>query len=65
MHNDLCRCIHVHCTGNDFSLKNSQMAYTNYVKLPILHHHFQGLKPYTIAKELQKEGISIGSNFSR
>ena len=39
--------------------KISQMAYTNYVKLRILHHHFQGLKPYTIAKELQKEGIRV------
>ena len=39
--------------------KNSQMAYTNYVKLRILHHHFQGLKQYTIAKELQKEGIRV------
>ena len=35
------------------------MAYTNYVKLRILHHPFQSLKLYTIAKEFQKEGIGV------
>lgn len=35
------------------------MAYTNYVKLRILHHHFRGLKPYSIAKALETEGIHV------
>ena len=34
-----------------------QMPYTNYTKLRIIHHHLQGLKPYTIAKALDEEGI--------
>ncbi len=36
-----------------------QMAYTNYVKLKILPNHFQGLKPYSIAKTLETEGIKV------
>ena len=35
------------------------MPYTNYVKLRILHHHFQDLKPYSIAKALETEGIQV------
>ena len=35
------------------------MAYSNYVKLRILHHHLQGLKPYSIAKALKTEGIQV------
>lgn len=35
------------------------MAYTNYVKLRILHHHFRGLKAYTTAKALKSEGIKV------
>lgn len=35
------------------------MAYTDYIKLRILHYHFQGLRPYTIAKVLDGEGIRV------
>ena len=35
------------------------MPYTNYVKLRIIHHHLCGLKPYTIAKVLEEEGIKV------
>lgn len=35
------------------------MPYTNYVKLRILHFYNQGLKPYTIAKVLDSEGIQV------
>ena len=35
------------------------MAYTNYIKLRILHHHLRGLKPYAIAKALETEGIQV------
>lgn len=35
------------------------MVYTTYVKLRILHHHFRGRKPYTIAKALEEEGITV------
>ena len=34
-----------------------QMVYTSYVKLHILHHHFQGHRPYTIARVLEEEGV--------
>ena len=36
-----------------------QMVYTTYVKLRILFHHFQGLKPYTIARVLEEEGVKV------
>ena len=36
-----------------------QMVYTSYVKLQILHHHFQGLKPYTITRMLDEEGVKV------
>ena len=36
-----------------------QIPYTNYIKLKILHHHFCGLKPYTIAQVLESEGIKL------
>ena len=36
-----------------------QMVYTSYVKLRILHHHFQGLKPYTVARMLDEEGVKV------
>ena len=35
------------------------MPYTNYVKLRILYFYQQGLKPYTIAKVLDNEGIHV------
>ena len=35
------------------------MPYTSYVKLRIIHHHLRGLKPYTIAKVLEEEGIKV------
>ena len=35
------------------------MAYSNYIKLRILHHHLQGLKPYSIDKALETEGIQV------
>ena len=36
------------------------MVYTTYVKLRILfHHYFQGLKPYTIARVLDNEGVKV------
>ena len=35
-----------------------QMVYTSYVKLRILHHHFQGHRPYTIARVLE-EGVKV------
>ena len=35
------------------------MPYTNYIKLRIVHHHLQGLQPYTIAKVLDEEGIKV------
>ena len=36
------------------------MVYTNYTKMRILHYHFQGLKPYTIAKVMyEDEGVAI------
>ena len=35
------------------------MPYTNYVKLRIIFHHLHGLKPYTIAKVLEDEGIKV------
>ena len=35
------------------------MPYTNYVKLRILHHHQRGLRPYTITKVLETEGIKV------
>ena len=35
------------------------MPYTNYVKLRIIFHHLHGLKPYTIAKILEDEGIKV------
>lgn len=38
----------------------SQMVFSSYVKLRILHHHSQGYKPYTIAKLLaDNEGITV------
>ena len=33
-----------------------QMVYTNYVKLQIVHYHFQG---YTIARALDEEGVKV------
>ena len=36
-----------------------QMVYTSYVKLRILHYHFQGLKPYTIARVLEEKGVKV------
>ena len=33
------------------------MVYTSYEKLQILHYHFQGFKPYTITRMLEKEGV--------
>ena len=36
-----------------------QMVYTSYVKLRILHHHFQGRRPYTIARVLKEEGVKV------
>ena len=36
-----------------------EMVYTTYIKLRILHHHFIGRKPYTIAQALEEEGISV------
>ena len=35
------------------------MPYINYVKLRILYFYHQGLKPYTIAKVLDNEGIHV------
>ena len=35
------------------------MAYSNYVKLRILHHHLRDLKSYSIAKALKTEGIQV------
>ena len=35
------------------------MPYTTYVKLRIIHHHLHGLRPYTIAKVLEEEGIKV------
>ena len=35
------------------------MVHTTYVKLRILFHHFQGLKPYTIARVLDDEGVKV------
>ena len=35
------------------------MVYTSYVKLRILYYHFQGLKPYTIARVLEEEGMKV------
>ena len=35
------------------------MVYTSYVKLRILHHHFQGHRPYTIARVLEEEGVKV------
>ena len=35
------------------------MVYTSYVKLRILHHHFQGRRPYTIARVLEEEGVKV------
>ena len=37
-----------------------QMVFCEYVKLSILYHHNNGLKPYTIAKMLlEDEGIQV------
>ena len=33
------------------------MVYSSYYKLRILHHLYQGQKPYTIYKTIQKEGL--------
>ena len=35
------------------------MPYTTYVKLRIIHHHLHGLRPYTITKVLEEEGIKV------
>ena len=36
------------------------MLYTTYIKLRILHHHFKGRKPYTIARVFEDdEGIKV------
>ena len=36
------------------------MVYTTYIKLRILHHHFKGRKPYTIARVFEDdEGIKV------
>lgn len=35
------------------------MVYTSYVKIRILYYHFQGLKPYTIARVLEEEGVKV------
>ena len=35
------------------------MPYTNYVKLRIVHNHQRGLRPYTITKVLETEGIKV------
>jgi hypothetical protein len=37
----------------------TQMVYTTYMKLRILFHHFQDLKPYTIARVLDDEGVKV------
>jgi hypothetical protein len=35
------------------------MPYTTCIKLRIIHHHLHGLKPHTIAKVLEEEGIKV------
>ena len=49
----------INTTANNYSISILEMVYTTYIKLRILHHHFKGTKPYTIARALEEEGITV------